>query len=252
MRRRVGTAARRLAGHLPRRAPLVSVVVTADDGGERLDDCLGSVHASRHQAVEVLVAGAHLPPVAGNRKVLGLPDATLDDAVERASGDFLVVVGPGDVVPPDAWPAMVRCLQETGSDLVLGDQRTAERRPWAAELYGRRRTARTTESLPLALVDLDLRNKMFRLDAWRAAGVTAGPADTHARAVMAAIVAADGFDVLPRVVVEVPARDASRPVTEQARFQASTVAARLRSWAAAAEVAPWQWRADAFTYLLPP
>ena len=140
-----------------------------------------------------------------------------------------------------AWAAMVDVLEETGSDLVLGAARTDEPRPWAGELHDGRRLRQTKDTCPLALVDLSLSHKMFRLASWRRAGGVVGGLPAVAggeSAVMAAYLDAAAFDVLPRVVSDVLATDADRPVAERARFSASRVGQRLDALVDAARVGP--------------
>ncbi|MGZ4442867.1 MAG: CDP-glycerol glycerophosphotransferase family protein [Nocardioidaceae bacterium] len=252
MRRVARAAARRLRSPSAGDGPLVSVVVVVRDDGAHLDGCLRGVLAASHQAVEVLVVGGRPGATSRARRVRALGDVSVDEAVQAATGEYLVLVDSAEVVPADAWAAMVATLQETGSDLLVGAQSTRTPRSWAGELFARRRLRETAAGCPLALVDLSLTNKMFRLASWRAAGLRVGSWEAGAQAVLAAYLAAAGFDVVPRVVSEVPARDASLPVAEQARFRPATAEARLASLCALAPQAPDDWLPLALTHLLPP
>ncbi len=254
MRRLAGAARRRLRAAVAPQRPLVSVVLVADGAEGRLDDCLSAVLASQHQALEVLVVGQR--PSATPERVRHLPGGSVDDAVAEASGTYLVFVSAAEAVDPGAWAAMVDVLEETGSDLVLGAARTDEPQPWAGELHDGRRLRQTKDTCPLALVDLSLSHKMFRLASWRRAGGVVGRVvgglPLHGEsAVMAAYLDAVAFDVLPRVVSDVLATDADRPVAERARFSASRVGQRLDALVAVARVAPPGWRELAASYLLP-
>ena len=263
VRRLAEAAGRRLrssgSGGVPRVSvvvpvgPVVGPVVGPGVGGDAaLDECLRGVLASTHPAIEVLVVGGRPSVRTLARRVRALPHATVDDALATATGDYLVFVDPSERVPADAWPAMAQTLEDSGSDLAVGAQRTPTASTWAGELFARRRTRETATSCALALVDLALTNKMFRLEFWRRAGLRVGTGRNRAEVVMGAYLAAGTFDVLPRVVSEVPAREASRPVGEQSRFRADVVEARLRSLEAVARIAPAGWREEAFTHLLPP
>ena len=245
MRRLAGVARRRLGAAVAPRRPLVSVVLVTAGAEGWLDACLSSVLASHHHALEVLVVGD--PPSTASGRVRHLPSGSVDDAVLEARGAYLVFVSAAEVVEPGAWPAMVEVLEETGSDLALGAARSDEPRPWASELHDRQRLRQTKDSCPLALVDLSLSHKMFRLASWRRAGGRGGGES----AMMAAYLDAAAFDVLPRVVSDVLASDSDRPVAERARFSASRVGGRLDALVDVARVAPPGWRELAASYLLP-
>jgi hypothetical protein len=254
-RRLAGAAARRLRPPSSTGMPTLSVVVVAggaDEEGANLDESLRQVLSSTHAALEVLVVGRRAPARSWARRVRSLPDASVDDAVARASGEYLTFVDPADLVRVDAWAAMVSALQDSGSDLVVGARRTPEPQPWSTELFDRRRTGETPQTCPLALVDLSPRNKVFRVAWWRRTELQVGDRGPGPEVVMAAYLAADAFDVLPHVVSEVPARDADRPVSERRRFQAQTVRDRMQALGTVAATAPAGWRSALFTYILPP
>ena len=244
--RRLARALGRVRPRVSRAVPVVSVVV----GGEAGPGALSSVLASSHPAVEVLVAGG--PPPASRPGLRHLPSASRDAAVAAATGTYLVFVSPGEVVPPDAWPAMVAALEETGSDLALGDRRGPEVRPWVQELTGRRLLRQAVDSLPLATVDLTLDAKMFRTSSWRASGASLDAGAGDEPAVLAVLLAATTFDVLPRVASERPASGATVPIGEQPRFRPERVAARVDALLEAAAGAPQGWRELVATHVLPP
>ena len=233
--------------------PLLSVVVAGNGGqgqGPFLEECLRQVLSSTHAALEVLVIGRRVPAGAWARRVRSLPDASVDEAVARSSGEYLAFVDPADQVPIDAWGAMVAALEASGSDLVVGPRRAPEPQPWQDELFARRRTRETAQTCPLALVDLATGNKVFRLAWWRRSGLQVGR-DPGPEAVMAAYLAADAFDVVTHVVSETPARDSATPVSERLRFQPDTVRRHLEALERVAAKAPDGWRSDLFSYLLP-
>ncbi|HYO40526.1 MAG TPA: CDP-glycerol glycerophosphotransferase family protein [Nocardioidaceae bacterium] len=191
--------------------------------------------------------------------------ATVDDVVLAATGDYLVFHDPDDAIPPGAWAAMAAALEDSGSDLAVGDHRTPLPRTWAAELFAAPRRRATAATCPAALVDLALTNKMFRRDFWHSAGLrvgastepaagdwSAGSGGAGCAAVLAAYLAAASFDVVPRVVCESPPRDTTLPVAEQARFRADHLTARLGRLDEALDLAPPGWRELAATHLLPP
>ncbi|MEP7090206.1 MAG: CDP-glycerol:glycerophosphate glycerophosphotransferase [Nocardioidaceae bacterium] len=251
--RRLAAAARR---RIPSRAAgseaRVSVVVVAPEP-EGLDRLAG-LTTSSHPALELCVVttpGLALPRRIGRVPVVRA--ASLDAAVDLAGGDYLVVADVRDDVPRDAWSAMAAALEESGSDLVVGDARSPGPRPWADVLFARWRRRADVASCPLALVDLALTNKMFRLSAWRGADIRLGPepVDGPSPAAMAAYQAAGSFDVLAQVVCRSLPLDIALPVSEQARFRAPVLARRLAVLAEVAETAPAGWRELAATHLLP-
>ena len=247
---RLARALGRVRPRVTRAVPVVSVVVGGEAGPEVLEERLSSVLASRHPGVEVLVAGG--PPPASRPGLRHLPSASRDAAVSAATGTYLVFVSPGEVVPPDAWPAMVAALEETGSDLALGGRRGPEVRPWAQELTARRLLRQTVDSLPLATVDLALDAKMFRTSSWRASGASLDAAAGDEPALLTVLLAATTFDVLPRVASERPASGATVPIGEQPRFRPERVAARVDALLEAAVEAPEGWCEQVATHVLPP
>ena len=254
-RRLAGAAVRRLRPRSSAKMPTLSVVLVAarsDGEGARLDACLHRVLSSSHAALEVIVVGDRVPARSWARRVRSLPHASVDEAVARASGEYLAFLDPAEIVPVDGWAAMVAALQDSGSDLVVGMRRTPEPQPWSTDLFVGRRVGETPQTCPLALVDLSPGNKVFRLSWWRRCAFRIGDGRPGPEAMMAAYLASGAFDVLPHVVSEVPALDADKPVSERPRFQADTVRGRMQALATVAAMAPAGWRGDLFTYVLPP
>jgi CDP-glycerol glycerophosphotransferase (TagB/SpsB family)/glycosyltransferase involved in cell wall biosynthesis len=270
--RRLRSLAQRTQG--PGNGPVISVVVVVRGGAGFLDECLASVLASSHRALDVLVVAEPENEKAQQalrsasvraRRVRRLePTATttwLDEAVALTTGDYLVFVDADDLLPPSALGVMVGVLEESGSDLLVGAQHLAQSGgagapSWTAELFQGRLLRQTTDSCPRALVDLGLTNKMFRLDSWRAAGLTLHQWDGAASTVVASYLSADRYDVIGEIVSEVHARDVSLSVGEQRRFRADVVAARLGALHEVARRLPESlrkgWLVDTFTHLLPP
>jgi CDP-glycerol glycerophosphotransferase len=232
--------------------PTVSVVVegaaSLDLLAQRLPDDRGAVV----QAVVVCAPDVDLPRQVGELTVARA--GTLDAAVQTAGGELLVVLAPGEVPVPAAWAEMAGVLAETGSDLVVGDLRTKEARGWSGELFGHRRLRRTSTSCPLALVDLSVSNKMFRVDLWRRAGLRFGPggvAEAGPAAMLSAYASAEAFDVLARVVAESTLDTGRLPLPDQPRFRPDVLASTLAGLRRALDVAPPGWCELVATHLLP-
>src|SRR4051812_49492597 len=138
VRRVAGSAARRLRPRSSASMPTLSVVIAAGGADEEaaiLDECLRSALSSTHAALEILVAGRRVPARSWARRVRSLPEASVEDAVARASGEYLAFMNPADLVRVDAWDAMVTALQGSGSGLVVGGRRAPKPRPGETHLF---------------------------------------------------------------------------------------------------------------------
>ena len=174
-----------------RRTPLVSVVVPVYDVEAYLPAALDSVLAQTHQNLEVVVvddgstdgSGAIADEYAARDqrvKVVHIENrglgAARNEGQRHATGDLLAFADSDDVVPPDAYAAMLRQLSRTGSDFVTGSvarwdgEQTLTELPWMRRLH-KTREAIPIENHPELLGDVFAWNKLFRREFWDGAGL---------------------------------------------------------------------------------
>jgi len=205
-----------------RDAPLVSVVLPVYDVEDYLEACLDSIAAQPVEDHEVIVVDDGSPDRSAaivQRRMRRDPRVTLhrqanaglgaarNVGVARATGRFLAFVDSDDVLPPDAWTAMLSSLERTGSDFAVGKaERDDGRRRWTTPLmernHERARSAIDITEAPLMLADVFAWNKLFRRDLWTQAGL-AFPEGTRYEdqpALTRAFLAARSFDVLSETV----------------------------------------------------
>lgn len=178
-------------------------VVVVDDGST--DGCtqIARAYAAQHPQVRLIVQDNRGVSAARNR------------AVEACTGDLLTFVDPDDIVPADAWQAMIRTLGRTGSDFVVGGmERVApDGRRWQPPLlrrnHAQERLGITIDDAPLMLADVFPCNKVFRADFWRRHELSFPLDVRYEDQVLCtqAFLAARSFDVLPDVVYDWYARD---------------------------------------------
>jgi len=219
-----------------RRSPLLSVVVPVYDVEAYLPAALESVLAQTHRNLEVVVvddgstdgSGAIADEYAGrDRRVRvvhtenrGL-GAARNEGQRHATGELLAFADSDDVVPPEAYAALLRQLTRTDSDFVTGsvarwDEGTLTEMPWMRRLH-RSREAVSLEEHPEILGDVFAWNKLFRREFWDGAGL-AWPEGTRYEdqpATTRAYVAARRFGVIPDVVYHWRIRHDGSSITQQ-------------------------------------
>jgi len=125
--------------------------------------------------------------------------------VSHARAEFVTFLDADDTVPPPAYEQMVRTLQRTGSDFVVGSaRRMANGRfsptPWTRVVHESDRLATTIDEFPAAMQDVIACNRVFRTAFWtEKVGAFRGHIayEDHVP-MMAAYVRAKSFDVLAR------------------------------------------------------
>ncbi|GAA4701341.1 hypothetical protein GCM10023349_18000 [Nocardioides conyzicola] len=202
-------------------APVLTVVVPVYNVVEYLPECLDSLLGQTLRRLEVIAVDdgstdgcldvlrryaendARLRVLTQENSGQG---AARNLGVAEARGEFLTFCDADDVVPPRAYKAMVRTLQRTGSDFVVGAaQRTrhglARQVAWGRAVHEFDRLATTIDDFPAAMQDIIACNRVFRTAFWRdrIGGFGARTAYEDHVPMLAAYVRAERFDVLARV-----------------------------------------------------
>lgn len=221
----------------PRSAPpTLSVVVPAYDVAAYLPDCLDSLLAQTHTALEIVVVDDGSPDDSGEIaeqyaardprvRVVHTPNrglgAARNEGLRHATGELLAFADSDDVVPPTAYAVMVRQLRRTGSDFVTGSIERWEstgrsQPPWMRRLH-RSRSAITVDEQPEILGDVFAWNKVFRREFWDAAGLywPEGIRYEDQPTITRAYLRARRFGVLPDVVYHWRIRDDGTSITQQ-------------------------------------
>ncbi|OIJ28373.1 hypothetical protein UG56_002865 [Nocardioides luteus] len=157
--------------------------------------------------------------------------------IDAATGELLTFVDPDDILPPDAWSAMIRSLRRTGSDFAVGAAERVsveggvERRfmtPLMRRNHAEERLRSRIEDAPLMLADIFVWNKIFRRSFWTKNAI-AFPERTRYQdqvALTQVFLAADSFDVLTEIVYDWQVR-ADRSSATQKRAQIANLAERI-------------------------
>lgn len=201
---------------------LLSVVVSVLDDEPWIDELLESVRSQDIVSLEIIAVdagstdGSRATLAALAREeprlvVLTAPahgrGAALSHGASVARGRYLAFANGGDIVPDGAYSALLGSLEDSGSDVAIGDLMTFDaahaRRPtrtWT--LFDERKVAAEIASLPEVLRTRGLGNKVFRRDFWRRAEATftAMEGFEHIVPVTRALLAASAIDVVPTIV----------------------------------------------------
>ena len=185
-------------------------IVVVDDGST---DATGEIlrdYADRHPQIEVV------------RQENGGVSAARHAGIERCTGEYLTLVDSDDRVRPAAWSTMLRTLQATGSDFVVGAaERVRGRRHFMTPLMRRNheveRLGIRIEDQPLMLADVFAWNKMFRRSFWEETGLRfpLGTSYQDQPTLTRAFLSASTFDVLTDVVYEWMVRPDRTSATQQ-------------------------------------
>ncbi|HEX5986605.1 MAG TPA: glycosyltransferase, partial [Nocardioides sp.] len=212
----------RVADSSTTREPKLSIVVPVYNVEGYLEECLDSVLAQPYDDLEVVMvddgstdssadiarryADAH-----GSFRLVSQANAGLGAArnagVEAARGEYLTFLDSDDRLPADAYSAMMRTLEESGSDFAIGklvrdegDRRFAM--PRMRDNHRVRRVGVRLDEMPRILADVFAVNKVYRRPFWDEAGLSF-PTDIRYEdqpTLTRAFLAADRFDVLTETV----------------------------------------------------
>lgn len=197
---------------------VVSVVVPVYQAGPYLEECLTSARDQTYPHLQIVViddgstddgaaiAARHAAQderITVHRQENAGLGAARNAGIALASGTYLTFLDADDTVPDTAYELMVRSLEDSGSDFVIGAvQRVTgptRRIPrWVADVHDRDRRAVTVEDVPWALMDVIACNRLFRKQFWDDAGLVfpEGVAYEDHLPMVAAYVRAHAFDIL--------------------------------------------------------
>lgn len=170
-------------------------LVLVDDGSTDGSAAIAADYAARDPRVRVI-----RQPNAG----LG---AARNVGVEVAVGEYLAFLDSDDLLPPDAYATMMRTIEASGSDFVVGklvrdlDGRRQVMR-LMRENHRASRVAVTLDEMPLMLADVFAVNKVFRRSFWDEASLEfpVGVRYEDQPTLTKAFLAAKTFDVLAETV----------------------------------------------------
>lgn len=168
------------------RRPRLSIVVPIYNVEDYLEECLVSILGQRFQDFEVILvddgstdrssriarryARRHVRIRLVQQRNAGL-GAARNVGVQACRGHLLAFVDSDDVLPPDAYSAMVGTLHQTGSDFVVGMlKRESDGGLFATRLMRENhrdpRLRTTIDEWPLLLADVFAVNKVFQRSFW--------------------------------------------------------------------------------------
>jgi glycosyltransferase involved in cell wall biosynthesis len=202
--------------------PLLSVVVPIYNVEEYLEECLESLQAQQFTDFEVVMVddgSTDGSPDVAQRfvdadprfRLIRQPNGGLGAArnwgVQAARGEFLAFLDSDDTLTPHAYAVMMRTIERTGSDFVVGTLKKDDGRQQVAlrlmrENHRRRRERVTLADVPMMLADVFAVNKIFRRSFWDKAGLRfpVGLRYEDQPALTRAFLAARRFDVIPETV----------------------------------------------------
>jgi hypothetical protein len=219
-------------------APVISVVMPVHNIGPWLRECLSSLlddqdvdleviavdDASTDDGWEILEERAATDPRLRPVRNTGKGGASARNyGVELARGEFLAFVDGDDLVPRDAYRAMLDAIQASGSEMVVGSflkffpSRTwRPTTPWPA--WHEERRGVTLVEQPSLIRNRACWNRLFRLDFWRAQGIMfpSVPRSNDVVPMTRALVAACSIDVVRDTVYLYRARPGASSMTARA------------------------------------
>lgn len=224
--------------------PRLSVVVTAHNVVEWLDETLFSILRQDVDTIEVILVDDHssdeidgvLDRFAGDRRLVVI------DAIDRgganardvgaavAAGTFIVFADGDDLVPDGAYRALLESLEQSGSDVAIGNfnkfspsEIWRPTRRWG--VFDEQRTHVNLRDAPDLIRGRAVWNKVFRREFWVETGVTFPevPRSNDIVPMTRALLAAEHIDIVDRDVYLYRDRPGRSSMTSQSSSTAGLV-----------------------------
>lgn len=218
---------------------VISVVVPIYNVEEYLAECLRSIVNQSYSNLQiVLVDDGSTDGSLGIAKAFSRRDkrivlveqpnaglgAARNTGMKHASGDYLVFADSDDVIPPNAYREMLRTLELSGSDFVVGayfrmSETSEYLPPWLGELHEEERLGITSEEFTGGLANVFAWNKMFRMKFVDRIGLSfpEGVRYEDQYPLTRAYLLAEAFDVIPEVVYKWRIRFDGTSITQNKR-----------------------------------
>ncbi len=217
--------------------PVVSVVVTAQEGRDHMAECLASLQQQTQRRVEIVIvddtsaSGADVGRPRRYRRIARLRvlrtelrgiSAARNAGVENTRGRYLAFVDANDTLPPDALRILIRSLDRSGSDFALGAVHRvrvgrSSRPPWVSQVHEHDREAVTVEEFPAAMHNVGPSNRVYRRTFWveQVGGYPEGTDFGESLVTATAFLRATTFDVLKAVTYQWHLRADPRSIVQR-------------------------------------
>ena len=224
---------------LERQTSVVSVVVPIYNVEEYLAECLRSIVNQSYSNLQIILVddGSTDSSLSiardfarkDSRVVLlqqansGL-GAARNAGMRHATGEFLVFADSDDVIPPNAYRAMLRTLELSGSDFVVGayyrmSETSEYLPPWLGELHEEEQLGITSDQFTGGLANVFAWNKLFRMSFVDRIGLEfpEGIRYEDQFPLTRAYLLARAFDVIPEIVYKWRIRFDGTSITQNKR-----------------------------------